>query len=360
MVGDSRSHVCAITTMHKTLTLGALFLLFEELKVMNMRESAKNKIKPKKTITKDMKQIRRHQSLSPKGVSINCSLNEHPLYIHLFAKDTSFASFRIQPVSKIHYILKFQISYPFAYSIIILSIYIVHHPHPVLDVRISLIQFITIVVHHSLNNIHKCITHACALKWRSLELEKKKAFTEKQREGRVNVLAKSKYKSLPFNRHVVDIEGSLINEVGERYPETPDQRGEEVSELFIRCGVLLYDPKSNLLQTNFSKTLEGILPLQHHVRCNTVLETSLAVRDPSPLSFGRCASDPRGFDVEKRRTYAEPSRRALPVPITKSSSHRRRVRDPCRAAGAFINSRRSRDHNRAMRRRHDLNWSCGV
>ncbi|CAN6823687.1 unnamed protein product, partial [Brassica oleracea var. botrytis] len=66
---------------------------------------------------------------------------------------------RIQPVSKIHYILKFQISYPFAYSIIILSIYIVHHPHPVLD--------------HSLNNIHKCITHACALKWRSLELEKK-------------------------------------------------------------------------------------------------------------------------------------------------------------------------------------------
>ncbi|KAF2566036.1 hypothetical protein F2Q70_00024615 [Brassica cretica] len=36
MVGDSRSHVCAITTMHKTLTLGALFLLFEELKVMNM------------------------------------------------------------------------------------------------------------------------------------------------------------------------------------------------------------------------------------------------------------------------------------------------------------------------------------
>ncbi|KAL0666095.1 hypothetical protein Bca4012_028799 [Brassica carinata] len=39
MVGDSRSHVCAITTMHKTLTLGALFLLFEELKVMNMRES---------------------------------------------------------------------------------------------------------------------------------------------------------------------------------------------------------------------------------------------------------------------------------------------------------------------------------
>ncbi|KAG2240007.1 hypothetical protein Bca52824_091238 [Brassica carinata] len=91
-----------------------------------------------------------------------------------------------------------------------------------------------------------------------------------------------------------------------------------------------------------------------------MLETSLAVRDPSPLSFGRCASDPRGFDVEKRRTYAEPSRRALPVPITKSSSHRRRVRDPCRAAGAFINSRRSRDHNRAMRRRHDLNWSCGV
>jgi len=95
-------------------------------------------------------------------------------------------------------------------------------------------------------------------------------------------------------------------------------------------------------------------------RCNTVLETSLAVRDPSPLSYGRCASDPRGFDVEKRRTYAEPSRRALPVPITKSSSHRRRVRDPCRAAGAFINSRRSRDHNREMRRRHDLNWSCGV
>ncbi|WZZ43534.1 hypothetical protein YC2023_039793 [Brassica napus] len=148
--------------------------------------------------------------------------------------------------------------------------------------------------------------------------------------------------------------------LGKEYPETPDQRGEEVSELFIRCGVLLYDPKSNVLQTNFSKTLEGILPLQHHVRCNTVLETSLAVRDPSPLSFGRCASDPRGFDVEKRRTYAEPSRRALPVPITKSSSHRRRVRDPCRAAGAFINSRRSRDHNRAMRRRHDLNWSCGV
>jgi len=96
-----------------------------------------------------------------------------------------------------------------------------------------------------------------------------------------------------------------------------------------------------------------------HRRCNTVLETSLAVRDPSYVSYGRRASDPRGFDVEKRRTYTEPSRRALPVPIITSSSHRRRVWDHCRA-GAFINSRHGRDHNREMRRRHDLNWSCGV
>ncbi|CAG7874483.1 unnamed protein product, partial [Brassica rapa] len=57
------------------------------------------------------------------------------------------------------YTLNFQISYPFTYSIINLSLYIFHHPRPVLD--------------HSLNNIHKCITHACALKWESLELEKK-------------------------------------------------------------------------------------------------------------------------------------------------------------------------------------------
>ncbi|WZZ63589.1 hypothetical protein YC2023_074959 [Brassica napus] len=57
-----------------------------------------------------------------------------------------------------------------------------------------------------------------------------------------------------------------------------------------------------------------------HRRCNTVLETSLAVRYPSPVSYGR-AADPRGFDVEKRRTYTEPSRRALPVPIiTKSAT----------------------------------------
>jgi len=96
-----------------------------------------------------------------------------------------------------------------------------------------------------------------------------------------------------------------------------------------------------------------------HRRCNTVLETSLAVRDPSYVSYGRRASDPRGFDVEKRRTYTEPSRRALPVPIITSSSHRRRVWDHCRAE-AFINSRHGRDHNREMRRRHDLNWSCGV
>ena len=34
-------------------------------------------------------------------------------------------------------------------------------------------QLLTSMVQHSLNNIHKCITHACALKWESLELEKK-------------------------------------------------------------------------------------------------------------------------------------------------------------------------------------------
>ena len=45
------------------------------------------------------------------------------------------------------YTLNFQISYPFTYSIINLSLYIFHHPRPVLDVRIPLRQFITIVVH---------------------------------------------------------------------------------------------------------------------------------------------------------------------------------------------------------------------
>lgn len=39
MVGDCRSHVCDITTMHKILSVGAFLLLFEELKVMNLRET---------------------------------------------------------------------------------------------------------------------------------------------------------------------------------------------------------------------------------------------------------------------------------------------------------------------------------
>ncbi|CAN7094161.1 unnamed protein product, partial [Brassica rapa subsp. narinosa] len=53
--------------------------------------------------------------------SINGSLNDAFFYIHIFAKDIPFASFRFEHVSI--YIRKFQISYPFIYSIIVIQLF---------------------------------------------------------------------------------------------------------------------------------------------------------------------------------------------------------------------------------------------